>query len=223
MIITKTAADRNLEDLKCRVAETRFSYTTPGRSYASCSIQLKLCFHSQTCSHESQSSALKQCSSASPLLTRQRGFISLRKNQNLAPIIALALYPQDWKAHFTQFSHLFLSSQAYNKGYFQDHYFFPCLEEEVEDYPFIALVTRIRMKEKQRMIYDIQNMHYRDFLGSPEVNSSSSNAEGTGSIPGRGAKIPHASWPKKKQTPKHKNRGNIVTNSIKTLKVVHIK
>ena len=100
------------------VAETRFSCITHGRSYVSCSIQLKLCFHSQTCSHESQSSALKQCSSASPLLTRQRGFNSLRKTQNLAPIIALALYPQDWKAHFTQFSHLFLSSQAYNEGYF---------------------------------------------------------------------------------------------------------
>ena len=41
-------------------------------------------------------------------------------------------------------------------------------------------------------------MHYRDFPGSPVVKSSSSNAEGTGSIPGRGAKIPHVSWPKKK-------------------------
>ena len=26
--------------------------------------------------------------------------------------------------------------------FFQDHYFFPCLEEEVEDNPFIALVTK---------------------------------------------------------------------------------
>ena len=42
-------------------------------------------------------------------------------------------------------------------------------------------------------------MHYRDFPGSPVVKSSSSNAEGTGSIPGRGAKIPHVSWPKKKK------------------------
>ena len=36
------------------VAETRFSYIMHGRSYISCSIQLKLCFHSQTCSRESQ-------------------------------------------------------------------------------------------------------------------------------------------------------------------------
>ena len=38
-------------------------------------------------------------------------------------------------------------------------------------------------------------------------------------IPGPGAKIPHALWPK----PKHKNRSTIVTNSIKTLKMVRIK
>ena len=41
----------------------------------------------------------------------------------------------------------------------------------------------------------------RDFPGSPEVKSSPPNAGGAGSIPGWGAKIPHASWPKK---PKHK-------------------
>ena len=39
-------------------------------------------------------------------------------------------------------------------------------------------------------------MHYRDFPGSLVVKSSSSNAGGTGSIPGRGAKIPHDSWQK---------------------------
>ena len=38
----------------------------------------------------------------------------------------------------------------------------------------------------------------------------SSNAGGTGLTPGQGAKIPRASWPK--------NRSNVVTNSIKTLK-----
>ena len=36
----------------------------------------------------------------------------------------------------------------------------------------------------------------RDFPGSPVVKTSPSNAGGVGSIPGRGAKIPHASWPK---------------------------
>ena len=78
----------------------------------------------------------------------------------------------------------------------------------MEDNPFIALVTRIRMKEKQRMIYDIQNMHYRDFLGSPEVNSSSSNAEGTGSIPGQGARIPYARRPKTIKQKQHCNKFN---------------
>ena len=35
-----------------------------------------------------------------------------------------------------------------------------------------------------------------DFPGSPVVTTLPSNAAGTGSIPGRGAKIPHASQPK---------------------------
>ena len=42
---------------------------------------------------------------------------------------------------------------------------------------------------------------HRDFLGGPEVKTSLSNAGAVGSIPGQGAKIPHASWPNK---PKHK-------------------
>ena len=40
-----------------------------------------------------------------------------------------------------------------------------------------------------------------DFPGSPVVKTSPSNAGGAGSIPGQGAKIPHASWPKNQ---KHK-------------------
>ena len=35
-----------------------------------------------------------------------------------------------------------------------------------------------------------------DFPGSPVVKTSPSNAGGVGSIPGQGAKIPHALWPK---------------------------
>ena len=35
-----------------------------------------------------------------------------------------------------------------------------------------------------------------DFPGGPVVKTSPSNAGDTGSIPGQGAKIPHASWPK---------------------------
>ena len=52
------------------------------------------------------------------------------------------------------------------------------------------------------------------------IKTSPSSAGGAGWIPGRGAKISHASWPK---TPKHENKNNIATNSIKTLKMVHIK
>ena len=35
------------------------------------------------------------------------------------------------------------------------------------------------------------------FPGGPVVGNLPSNAEGAGSIPGGGAKSPHASWPKK--------------------------
>ena len=58
-----------------------------------------------------------------------------------------------------------------------------------------------------------------DFLCSSVVKISPSNARGTGSIPGWGAKIPHVSWPKN-QNVKQKQ---IVTNSVKTLKMVRIK
>ena len=61
---------------------------------------------------------------------------------------------------------------------------------------------------------------YRDFPGSPVVKILPSNAGGAGLIPGQGAKIPHALWPKNQNI---KNRSNIVRNSIKTLKMVHIK
>ena len=51
-----------------------------------------------------------------------------------------------------------------------------------------------------------------DFPGSPVVRTLPSKAEGTSSIPGQGANIPHALGPKK---PKHKTD---VTESINTLK-----
>ena len=47
-----------------------------------------------------------------------------------------------------------------------------------------------------------------------------SSAEDVSSIPGHGTNILHASGPKTKQNIK---QGNIVINSIKTLKMVHIK
>ena len=51
------------------------------------------------------------------------------------------------------------------------------------------------------------------------VKTSPSNAGGAGSITGPGAKIPHASQPKNQNI----IQSNIVTNSVKNLKVVHIK
>ena len=38
--------------------------------------------------------------------------------------------------------------------------------------------------------------YYRDFLSEPVVKTLPSNAEGASSIPGWGAKIPHALGPK---------------------------
>ena len=52
------------------------------------------------------------------------------------------------------------------------------------------------------------------------VKTSPSSAGRVGLIPGQEAKIPQASWSK---TQNISNRGNLVSNSIKTLKKVHIK
>ena len=55
------------------------------------------------------------------------------------------------------------------------------------------------------------------------VKTSPCNAGGVGSIPGRGAKIPHASLTKKKKKNQNiNNRNNTVTNSVETLKMTHI-
>ena len=45
---------------------------------------------------------------------------------------------------------------------------------------------------------------YRDFPGGPVVGTSPSGAWSTGLIPGWGARIPPASWPKKIQDVKQK-------------------
>ena len=63
-------------------------------------------------------------------------------------------------------------------------------------------------------------MHHWEFCGGPVVKTLPYNGEGAGSIPGQAAKIPHALWPKNQNI---KNRSKIVTNSIKTLKIVHMK
>ena len=57
------------------------------------------------------------------------------------------------------------------------------------------------------------------FSGLPWQTSPPSTA-GAGSIPGQGAEIPPTSQPKKS---KPRNGSNIVTSSIKTLKMAHIK
>ena len=52
------------------------------------------------------------------------------------------------------------------------------------------------------------------------VKTLPSNAGGTSSIPGQGAKIPHASMAQKSEI---LNRSNILTYLIRTLKMVYIK
>ena len=51
------------------------------------------------------------------------------------------------------------------------------------------------------------------------VKALLSNARGEGSFPGQGTKIP---LPFSSQKTKTQNRNNIVTNSLKSLKMVHI-
>ena len=60
----------------------------------------------------------------------------------------------------------------------------------------------------------------RDYPGGPVVKTLPFNVGCAGSIPGRGVKIPHASQSK---NPNIKNRSYIVTNSKKTLNMIHIK
>ena len=60
-----------------------------------------------------------------------------------------------------------------------------------------------------------KNKELRNFPGGLVVKNSPSSAGGVGSIPGWGAKIPHASQPKNQSI---NNRSNIVTNSIKDFK-----
>ena len=59
----------------------------------------------------------------------------------------------------------------------------------------------------------------RDFPGGPLLKTSPFNAGDAGSISAHGIKISYALWLKTKTL----NRNNIVTHSIKTLKMVHIK
>ena len=49
----------------------------------------------------------------------------------------------------------------------------------------------------QTIIHRMDKQEGGDFPGGPVVKTSPSNAVGVGSIPGQGAKIPHALGPKK--------------------------
>ena len=64
-----------------------------------------------------------------------------------------------------------------------------------------------------------KNASLRDFPGDPVVKTSPSNAGGEGSIPGRELR---SHMPQGQKT-KTQNRSNLVTDSVKTLKMVHIK
>ena len=60
----------------------------------------------------------------------------------------------------------------------------------------------------------------RDVPVGPVVKTAP-NAGDVVSIPGGGAEIPHALWPKKKK--KERNRSDVVTSEVKTLQMVHFK
>ena len=59
-------------------------------------------------------------------------------------------------------------------------------------------------------------MGVRDFSAGPVIKISSSNTGDAGSIPGQGAKIPHASWPKT-QNIKQKQHFNKFNKNFKKI------
>ena len=69
---------------------------------------------------------------------------------------------------------------------------------------------------------DDARMTSGDFHGDPVADTSFSNAGSAGSIPGQGVRVPHTSWPENKNIKKKRSSSNIITNSVKILKMVHI-
>ena len=57
----------------------------------------------------------------------------------------------------------------------------------------------------------------KDFPGGPLVKTSPSKAGGLGWIPGQGAGIPHASWPKNQKV-KQKQYRNKINKDLKKIK-----
>ena len=87
----------------------------------------------------------------------------------------------------------------------------------------LCLVQFLKTKESLGFVYKNwlpNNSNFGDFPGNPVVKTLLYNAGDAGAIPGWGAKIPHALGPKNQNI---KYRSNSVTNSIKPLKMVHIK
>ena len=85
-------------------------------------------------------------------------------------------------------------------------------------------MMKLKFRKIRRLVHNLmtnsryvnKNQNPWGFPGSP---TSPSTAGCAGLILGWATKIPHALWPKKTK----QSRCNIVTHSIKTLKMVHIK
>ena len=58
----------------------------------------------------------------------------------------------------------------------------------------------VGLQTVEDLYQNIKNIHLWDFPGGPVAKTSPSNAGGAGSIPGGGARIPHASWPENIKT-----------------------
>ena len=58
----------------------------------------------------------------------------------------------------------------------------------------LSKLTQVKYKEK------ILKAKKEEFPGGTMIRLHAPNAGGVGSIPGQGAKTPHASWPKKPKT-----------------------
>ena len=67
--------------------------------------------------------------------------------------------------------------------------------------------------------HGLQKKIFRELPGGPGVKDFASQSRSVGLIPGQGNKTLNALRPKNQQV---NNRSNIVTNSIKTVKMVHI-
>ena len=72
-----------------------------------------------------------------------------------------------------------------------------------------------------KVVYSYRQAYSRIYMNdfSSSLVGKTSNVGCVSSVPSQGTKIPHGSWPKGQNI----NRSNIVPNSIKTLKMIHMK